>query len=131
MEWTYWQKVVIVLLTIIVIALAYRKFLRWVGGSARFDHRFAFLFPLEQHPGNKLVVRFELPENDAVTILVLNEQSSEIARIIEDQKLDAGKHSVEVSMSSWEGSRFTCCLVSGNQRIERFFVRVLEPENAA
>ncbi len=119
-EWTFWQKVVIVMLTIIVVVLGYRKLLRTIGGNSRFDDRFAFLFPLE-HLNNVLVIRFDLPNEDAVTLVVLDQYQTEVGRLLDHENLARGPHQYQITTSDWKQQRYTVQLKSGNQQIERFF----------
>lgn len=120
-DWAFWQKVVIVMLTVIVVALGYRQVLRWIGGSSRFDNQFAFLFPLERDDLNKLKIRFELPVADVVTLVILDEDANEVGRVVNNEKLAAGTHSYEVDTNTWSKQQYTLQLKSGNQQIERIF----------
>ena len=122
-EWPYWQKVIIVMLTIVVVVLGYRRMLRWIGGRSRFDDHFAFLFPLEQTSG-QLIVRFELPENDTVSLEVIDDQSQVIEVIFSNKALSAGEHRFEVNTSNWNHTSLEIHLKSGNQRIVRYFKRI-------
>jgi len=122
MEWEYWRKVLIFTLSILVVILAYRKMLRWVGGNSRFDDKFAFLFPLEVRD-NLLLIKFELPEADTVSLSIVDEELREMERILEDVQLAAGTHEYEVDVRQWSDQRFTCILRSGNQTTEKFFRR--------
>ncbi len=121
-EWPYWQKVIIVMLTIIVVVLGYRRLLRWLGGNSRFDDHFAFLFPLEQSSG-QLIVRFELPEKDTISLEILDNHSVVIKAVFTDESLAAGEHRFEVNTLAWENKQLELHLKSGNQRIVRYFKR--------
>jgi hypothetical protein len=118
-EWAYWQKVVIVVLTIVLVVVAYKKLLRWVGGNSRFDDHFAFLQPIERVSAEMMIVRFELPQNDTITLIFLDEQSSAEIVVLNEMKLKSGTHEFEVNTSEWPEVVYTCILKSGNQRIER------------
>lgn len=120
-NWAYWQKVVIVMLTIVVVVLAYRRILRWVGGNSRFDDHFAFLMPLEKEAGNKLLVRFDLPVKDTISLSFIGPKSTDEVVLVNETALTAGTHQFDVDISSWEAGRYTVVLKSGNQKIERFF----------
>ena len=119
-DWSFWQKVIIVMLTIIVVVLGYRKLLRTLGGNSRFDDRFAFLHPLV-HSNGLLVIQFELPEEDSVSLLVLDQHQVEVGKLLNQESLSPGNHRYEISTSEWQQQRYTVQLKSGNQRIERFF----------
>lgn len=123
-DWTYWQKVVIVMLAIIVVILGYRRFLRWLGGNSRFDDKFAFLHPLEQNEKNVLNVRFELPEDDVISILLFNKTDGALIEILQDSKLSSGMHSMDFDLKDIQGNDFELRLVSRNQRIERPFRKI-------
>lgn len=121
MDWGYWRTVLIVTLVILVVILLYRKILRWVGGNARFDDQFAFLYPLEEKETNQLVISFELPVSDTVTLTIFDELSNEQNRVLDAQTLDVGKHQYELDTSAWSDQQYTVVLKSGNQKVERFY----------
>lgn len=121
MDWSYWQKVVIVCLAIIVVVLGYKRLLRWVGGNARFDNKFAFLFPLEWKGPGILLVRFELPEADVVTLTIFDEQDKAVDVILDRVSLEQGEHHYEADMTTLSSQTYTCVLQSGNQKVERIF----------
>lgn len=118
-SWLYWQKVVIVMLSIIVVVLAYRKLLRWIGGNSRFDDRFAFLQPIERVSQELLIVRFELPHFDTVTLSFIDQHSKSEIVVLDEIQLESGTHQFDISTSGWNAADYSCVLKSGNQRIER------------
>lgn len=121
-EWPYWQKVIIVMLTIIVVVLGYRRLLRYLGGNSRFDDHFAFLHPLEQING-QLIVRFELPEKDTVSLEILDDQSKVIEVVFSGESLTSGEHRYEINTLGWNTEQLELHLQSGNQKIVRYFKR--------
>jgi hypothetical protein len=120
-DWTYWQKVVIVMLAIIVVILGYRRFLRWLGGNSRFDDKFAFLHPLEQKEINVLGVRFELPKDEQVSLHLLNKSDGALIEVLSDESMNSGVHVLEIDLKEFQGQDFELRLITGNQRIDRPF----------
>lgn len=119
-DWAYWQKVVIIMLSVIVVILAYRKLLRVLGGKSLFDDKFAYLHALERE-ANLLNIKLELPVADSVSLYVCTAESVEKIRLVDQQQIPAGVHHYQLDTFNWEKEQYTIILVSGNQTIERIF----------
>lgn len=122
MDWGYWRSVLIVTLVVMVVILLYRNILRWIGGNARFDHKYAFLFPIEEN-GSTLSFKFELPEKDTVSLLILNDQNTAEVYVLNEEKLAVGTYEYTIDASQLSGANLTCVLKTRNQSLERFFKR--------
>ena len=120
MDWGYWRSVLIVTLVVMVVILLYRNILRWIGGNARFDHKYAFLFPIEEN-GSTLSFKFELPEKDTVSLLILNDQNTTEVYVLNEEKLAVGTYEYTIDASQLSGANLTCVLKTRNQSLERFF----------
>lgn len=120
-NWAFWQKVIIVFLAVVVVILAYRKLLRLVGGNSRFDNKFAYLHPVKQKEISLFIIQFELPVDDTVSLFVVDGNGIEVFRLVDQQTMEAGSHHYHLDIAGWSPQRYTLCLKSGNQTIERYF----------
>lgn len=120
MDWGYWRSVLIVTLVVMVVILLYRNILRWLGGNARFDEKYAYLFPINAEDA-VLSIKFELPEPSKVSLGIFDDGNTPIAQVLTDEDLAAGIHEYSIDATQLRGTALTCVLKTRNQNLERFF----------
>jgi hypothetical protein len=66
-----------------------------------------------------LTLRFALPVEQAVTLIVHDLSGREVARIHDNQLLGPGMHSIVIPVSSWRSGAYLCTLSAGEAHIIR------------
>ncbi len=106
----------VVSLAVLVLVIAYRKLLRYLGKGAPVKEHYAVLYGLERpHVTGEVEFYFTLEKPRGIIFSILDNAMNEI-RVIADQDYASGGHILRFDTKALENGIYFYCLRSDNQK---------------
>jgi hypothetical protein len=103
-------------LAILVLIIAYRKFLTYLGRGAVPKEAYAVLYPIKDEISTGNVdLYYESKEPKPTQIVLLNEAWEELA-VLDDRESKVGGNKVVFDTSAWDNGVYFFCLKTNNQK---------------
>lgn len=106
----------IVTLAVLILVIAYRKLLRYLGKGAPVKENYAVLFGLEQpQVTGEVEFYFTLEQPRAIVFCILDSAMNEM-KVVADQDFTSGGHILRFDTRTLENGVYFYCLRSDNQK---------------
>lgn len=108
--------VLLVSLTVLILVIAYRKLLAYLGKGQPSPENYCVLYSLEENPASgELEFYFTSPEKKMVRLELLDAQMS-LMEMISEKECNVGGNIIRFDSSKFENGLYYYCLKTDNQK---------------
>ena len=121
MDIELFRKILLGGLIILLIAILYKRLLKFLQGKTNDALYAAFLGDgIKRVEGNRFELEVEYPVSEQVQLFIESPDGQNCLSLLDGQS-EAGVHMYSIDASSWDPGKYCCHLISGNQKSMRYF----------